>query len=408
MAKWIKDFNPTLIAEKLEAAKSIKDGRVTFQAFIEDYVILLNSGIVLNEQISQREKQNIIRRAVVAAGQEGAITSQKILNQINELQTQYLTSPVKKFQIITSISLSHTLSLSRLSVDNCHISFLSNIPQLIQKEREKVLSNARHSVIGALPNNYKYVRISLSAKSIDQAVGIAFDALDLIRAVWNFYLNRLKGIRISSAKRIQVNDIVLGPIHTLHDERGKLATETWWFEPDYREPTKTLTQVNKMDKMYLFLSKIRAHLKRNNYASDLKAAIIRYGRALDLPNWEASFLQLWGTLEQLTGTTTSSYNVTVRRASFLFQDYEYHQQILSHLRDYRNRAVHAGTADNNIENHLFQLKRYVERLIEFHLATKIDFKNIAEATDFMDSPKTMEELDSKIKMLRRAKRFIQN
>ena len=50
-------------------------------------------------------------------------------------------------------------------------------------------------------------------------------------------------------------------------------------------------------------------------------------------------LRLWATLEKLTDTE-ESYKATIKRASFLFEDRDYCQQVLRHLKDYRNRFVH--------------------------------------------------------------------
>ena len=184
-------------------------------------------------------------------------------------------------------------------------------------------------------------------------------------------------------------------MHTLHDQRGMLATETWWYEPDYREPIKVFTQDSKIEKMSVFLKNVRGYLKRSKYAEDLKLAIIRYGRALDQVDLEASFLKLWGVLELLTDTVGSSYKITVRRASYIWKEREYHKEILSHLRDHRNSSVHAGKENHDVEMCTYQLKRYVELLLEFHLASSFGFQNIAHAAEFMDLPKDASKLKFK-------------
>jgi len=244
------------------------------------------------------------------------------------------------------------------------------------------------------------------AKSDHEAAHRALHSLNFIREVWNWFLNRSVGFRRSMGIHLPVNKILLGPIHTLHDEKGRLATEDYWYEPDYSESVKIYNPSNKIDKIYSFIKIVRAHLKRVNYDVELENAIVRYGKALDLMDWENSYLQLWGVLEQLTDTTNESYKVTIRRTSFFFSDREYHQQILTHLRDYRNRVVHAGTENQDIEAYIFQLKRYVEKVMEFLLGNRFGFNNISHAAEFMDMPVDLSKLDSKIKMLRNARKWL--
>jgi hypothetical protein len=147
-------------------------------------------------------------------------------------------------------------------------------------------------------------------------------------------------------------------------------------------------------------------LKKCKYSSEIEEAIVNYTGALDLTNYENAFLRLWSILEHLTNTGYDSYKVTIRRASFLFEEEEYTRQVLKHLKDYRNRSVHLGTRDRNIETFLFQLKEYIEALLSFHLANKFRFNSIAEAGEFMDLPTDRKTLDSKIKMMIYAKDYL--
>ena len=91
--------------------------------------------------------------------------------------------------------------------------------------------------------------------------------------------------------------------------------------------------------MYDFEQKLRKLLSKIKYEKEITNAIIEYGRALDNRNWRTAFLRLWIVLEELTHTCSDGYKVTIRRASFVFKEREYHRQILNHLRDLRNSFV---------------------------------------------------------------------
>ena len=223
--------------------------------------------------------------------------------------------------------------------------------------------------------------------------------------IWNLALNRGSNLRISSGKRQPVNRFVLGPIHTLHTTSGKLATNSWWYQTEYQGPVSAYDPGDsKADRLFKFTDTVRQDLRKSQYKEPLAACLLRYVRALDTPDWEDSYLRLWGVLEQLTNTgIQDNYKVTIRRASFIWKDRKYAQQILTHLRDYRNRAVHAGTESQDIETYMYQLKRIVEALIEFHLRNRFRFETISEVAEFMDLPDDDKELGRRLKIIKAAK-----
>lgn len=225
--------------------------------------------------------------------------------------------------------------------------------------------------------------------------------------MWNLFHNRRQRMRRSfGGPRKPANKFVLGPLHTLHLPDGKLATKSWWFEPEYRGPLAVYNPYKEINEMYKYQDVVRASLRRISYRSDLEASILRYTRALDLGNWEDAFLRLWSVLEHITNSGRDSYTVTFRRTSFLFKQREYARQVLTHLKDYRNRAVHAGSENHEIEILMYQLKNYVEFLLAFHIGNKFGFKDLKQAGEFMDLPSDPELLKSKIHILRNAQTFL--
>ena len=151
---------------------------------------------------------------------------------------------------------------------------------------------------------------------------------------------------------------------------------------------------------------VRLCLARSVYTTRLEDALRRYTRALDSFDWDASFLRLWGLLETLTGTQPhESHDLTVKRATFLYEDpeREFHVQVLNHLRHYRNRSVHGGESSETIEAYLYQLKRYVEDLLLFHLAppSYCRFKSIAQAAAFLNLPPDPADLRRRVGELHR-------
>lgn len=409
MAKWFNIYNPNEIADRIDKAKSVnKNGKVSFQGFEHyDYTVVLNSMVIMDETVPELEKNRIVNQATFKAAAIGKIDSRSLLAEINKLESEYLKRPEKKFKLVTSISVDRFCTLKPKKVNNCTINFKSSLSSPYLKAISEIFDSARHSIIGDIPKNYKSVIITLNAKSNAEAANKALDSIDLIRGIWNLYENRKHGIRISSGKRKPVNKFILGPLHTLHEPDGKLATKTWWYDPEYVYQVGPFNPSKDLEKIYEFENTVRKLLDKNKYSKEIVSAILRYTRALDLTNWEDAFLRLWSVLEHLTATgPNESYNITIRRAAFIYRGDEYSRQVLTHLKDYRNRTVHAGSENHEIQAYMYQLKRFVESLLEFHLGNKFGFNSLREVSTVLDLPCNRDELCKKREALIYAEKFL--
>jgi len=152
---------------------------------------------------------------------------------------------------------------------------------------------------------------------------------------------------------------------------------------------------------------MRKYLSKSHYREDLEDAIRRYTRVLDSREWNSAFVQIWSLLEYLTATSEDPNKVTLKRALSLSHkdEREFHRQVLKHLMTYRNRTVHAGYTSEAIETHLYQLKRYVERVLLFHIYSAPDFASIGKAAEFMHLPPELPELRRKRWLIERAIRY---
>ena len=169
-----------------------------------------------------------------------------------------------------------------------------------------------------------------------------------------------------------------------------------------------LSQNSGLSPIYLFFfaGNLRSRLTKLSYRSDIEGALIRYVRVLDSADLNDTFLRLWSLLEYLTDSTHDLYKVATRRAAFMFADRERSKLVLTHLTNHRNRFVHAGSDTDDIESLVFQLKRYVDALLLFHLGNRFGFSSRNEAALFMDLPLNKKELQLQIKRLQDAKKYV--
>lgn len=165
---------------------------------------------------------------------------------------------------------------------------------------------------------------------------------------------------------------------TFHRPSGELEFEQFWYEPSLQRDTTLLKLDGQAADLLKASAKIRAKLRKHTYAVDMENAFVRYARAMDTIDYDVTIQKLWGLLEFLTETGLSSYDKTVRRTRFLYDEERFAAQVLEHLRHYRNRSVHGGYTGGNVESEVYQLKRYVDAMLRYHLVNSFQFASIAQ------------------------------
>ena len=205
-----------------------------------------------------------------------------------------------------------------------------------------------------------------------------------------------------------VNQILLGPLHSLHYPSGELATDTFWYESGYYFlPSPLHLSGEKCDKLFEFETRIRKHLKKISYRTTMEQAILRYVRALDEHDWQKSFSRLWSLLELLTHTQRADYETTIRRACYIFEKRDYYRQILEHLRENRNRATHDDEGTQEIEPLMYQLKGIIDSLMLRQIYNRLKFDSMAEWGEFLDMPANQDELNAKLTEISKKANIVQ-
>jgi len=405
-ATWNKEYDPDLIAKKLEAIRVYDEqgDHRGFQGPYEDCISVLHSSLAFSDGIPQTERRKIIALSIRDAAVAGVISAKALLREISKRENSYLRRPVKKFVLVTSLSICHDSTLNTLRVNDAMIRFTPQLPKRF--DQGPIMELANSYVVGLFPKDYCAVRVSVTGRSDHEAVEKAFNAVDLLRGIWNLGLNRSRGLSFRSGNRHPMNLILPGPLHTLHEPGGKLvSTEDLWYEPEYLVPIELFRMRNGNSQLRSFDISLRRQLARVQYKSRIENAIKRYCRALDTRDFQKAFLDLWSIMETLTDSFTGKYDVTIRRTISLFSETDFHKQVLRHLRQFRNRAVHAGEGTEEIETLLFQLRRYVQQLIMFHATNNLQFKSFEEACEFLDLPADSKVLQQKGKLIRKALKF---
>lgn len=407
MASRRKDADLPALAARAERAKASGDpeGFLTDGFFTTDFSIILGGCVEFHSDLPEFECKKIIGRVSHDSAIVRPISADSLLKHCSKLEQEYLALPKRPFRLLTEISIYWTIDVPRATIGQTVITFN---PKTVQgyAERSRLFSESRTAVGFELPERYQRLSALVSARTAYEAAEKALNDIDLVRASWNLSLNRGKAWRHSSGRPSPINDIRLAPFHTVHEPTGALATETYWYDPGYAKPAGLYSDKSRFMGLQEFAKNLRERLVQLPYRQEIETALVKYVRALDSADLNDAFLRLWSLLEYLTDSGHDPYKVAIRRSSFMFQDRERAQLVLTHLAQHRNRFVHAGSDSNEIESLVFLLKRHVDSLLLFHLGNSIGFSTRADAAKFMDIPANRHDIDHRIKLLRAARKFV--
>jgi hypothetical protein len=405
LIKWKKNgnrFKPEIILKRIDSIRTVTpDGKVSFTGFELEYCLpALHSMLDFPSAATEADTSTLVWSALAKVNNE--LTAESFLNALNEELTSRLSTREQTYYLLTSISLESCDLPKKLEIHGAEIKFLpGDYPAKFNSHNELI---RKHRVpVPSAPTSYCYVLIKTKAKSHTSAVHKALRALDLIRAIWCSRGNPQLQIAFGNSATSPINVIRLGGTHTLHLADGTPATDAVWFEPNFKEASIFRMGDSGIVKYSLnALSK----LATNAYKDKLISSLIRYVRALDESDPNTAFVRLWGALEMLVlPGQADKYEKLVQRCAFLFDETEFHRQLLEHLREYRNTNVHAGEESEKARTHCYQLQIYFVALIRFHLGNAKFFQSLEEANLFLDFPPNEKELIRRSQLMNKAIRY---
>jgi len=402
--KWKKGnrFNPRVILEKIDGIRTVTaDGKVSFTGFELEYCMpALHSMLDFPHTSSEADISNLVWRGLAKVTKE--LTPDSFLTAINDELKSCLATKEQAYTLLTSISLNGSDAPKRLLINGAEINFLpGDYPIRFSKSRIELLRTHRVPV-PTPPTTYCYVVIKIKAKSHASAVHKSLRALDLIRAIWCSMGNPQMQLAFGNAAISPINVIRLGSTHTLHLSDGTPATDAVWFEPSFKEAS--IFRMGNSEIVKYSLKSLR-NLATSAYKEKLISSLVRYVRALDESDPNTAFMRLWGALEMLVVPGQADYAKLVQRCAFLFNDTEFHRQLLEHLREYRNTNVHAGEESEQARTHCYQLQIYFVALLRFHLGNAKFFQSLDEANLFLEFPPNAKELKRRSQLIDKALRY---
>lgn len=408
--KWIekRHLKPATILKAMAAARSRESkDKARFGLFaFEDARAALATMVEITEDVSEIAKERIISRALANAAGSGTLTPDAVMEQMNaELRKMQDTRPLR-YVLTTSVSLADVPPTRKLSLLDCDIVFRGErFPKAFETRSKFDRDYAEASEPQHTPDDYCKVTIACDAKLTHDAVEKCVDAIDLARSLMCLLENSSMSVSMGGLT-LPINKIRLGGLHALHFADGRLAEDFHWFNPSFATTSAHEIEVPEGSKRarnhrwaFRQFSKL-PHKSRNR----LKDALLLYVRAFDERDRNTTLIRGWRAVELLLGSGDNCEPVA-RRCAALYKDFEYHRQIVDHLRECRNRSAHAGEDLKDATTHCHQLQRYFRDVVIFHLANASVFESIDEANSFLDLPRDAKALLRRQFLHRKALKF---
>ena len=239
-ARWNrKDFDPNLLVARLEALRIPDDGSgsVGFKGdlFFEDVVSVIERATVFTVPMPESEGRRIVVRALFSAARGCPYRRLHDGEDKPRREAVCRSTPegVRAGDERRRPILPRTRRYRRGGAQGLLRSLPSRAPPFRArnlKGTHPTLRLRRDLHQGSLLGPYTAVWVAVRGRSGYEAAAEALAALDLLRDIWNLALNRSRRSRTSSKRRTPVNGVLLGPVPSLHNPDGGLASEADWYE----------------------------------------------------------------------------------------------------------------------------------------------------------------------------------
>jgi hypothetical protein len=394
-----KRYKLSDLAREVEATRSSKLGEpAAFDWFLFQNVLsVLESCLEFDPEIPQVDRSKLIKDAVLDAANIGTVDDKSLMRSLWQFENKYTNTPLQDYILATSISYAYFPQLTHLNVDGSTITFSRHLPKHFN--RSNILDDLDRVAAMEDLDRMASVRIRVKARTHNAAMDRALNSLDFIRSLWNYGIHWRTRMRHQGGLQEPkpINHVVAGPVHTLHLPNGSLATERFWYEPQYLQQKKLYSLKSRWSDAHKSEREARARLKKLVYAQDVKELFVRYVRALDNVDHEVAFNKLWAVFETLADSI-GKYEEVIKRCLFVVkvEERDFLRLILEHLRDVRNGSVHYAKTRDPMMTYIYQLKWFVEQLFSFHLSHGTMFKSIEKAGKFLALPTIVEDIEGQI------------
>ena len=327
------------------------------------------------------------------------LSEKSIRNEIKREQGTFLKKPVNKYVILTSWS--GRIGSLTTRIDDVQITFSLCIPKRFADFRSRCEKRALAGGGLDCPAGWETVRLLVAGRSPEEAAIRALGSFDLLRGIWNLALTYRTLRWTTFPGRKPMSSVTIGPVHSIHQTSGELASEEFMFEPSWQG---TAVPRSFSDTQKSVLDESRKYTLKQTKDSPLRAFVLdglkSYARALDVSDSDYRYLRLWQLLEYLTNADTNDR--LIKRIRWVYKSPDFHIQVLEHLRIQRNTLVHSSKDAAHREEQCNQVKQYVDTMLCFLIEFCRIFDNTEQLCQVLDTNVNAPERHRAAKILRLA------
>jgi hypothetical protein len=393
-ATWPDEHNKVIRRHLDEIARVRQESHFISDARIE----ILAQRLVLPDVKDLDERHSVVRKALKRWKGYTAHTPATFRQALNTELGRFLAQPLHDYTVLFFLNCDPRSLAGRRS-----FSVLGH--RLLIRTRNSIRRNFavdelwRQSYQAFLHQNqslYDKVRIRFTPISVKgtwhterEAVNIAAKSFDLLRVLLNFYWEFQKPPPLVSGGPPQpLAKMLPSPIYGVFGGSGGYVTH--WYTvplPKYEIHSLAPPQIAQVDRI---ARELGTPTGDGMTAWLLTDVLLKYGLALDTPDWRSAFLTLWQCLEHVSHNSDRARPARssrgIRPIKVIFQEmnpkrYTLIADLLNTLRETRNNLVHEGLFPDKEFRQIFFIKYIVEIVIEFLL----------DNLKMLDTPKKLRE-----------------
>lgn len=394
-----------LLAEIGKGASVTDEGSVQWQgmwwlrfdhAIKAAFVVVAPDGDELNSHDAWLILRSSVVKCIRAIKGNKPVVPSEVLERANEAAAAFFRRKPAPYMLVSSLSVA-TMPAKRIKSRDCEVAWLRK-PDLRYPLPRELQVRWDRSPIGehVEKTKYKTIRVKTTGRSIHEATGNALDALHLLRGYWNLFATLGSWSRSLGSRLHKPMGVVhAGPVHTLHHPDGRLVDGAeYWYEPDFSgdfdlfKPKKGWDMIEKNRRWAM------ARVRRLSYRHELEQLLVRYAMALDQSNPDIAFLNMWSILEHVTDTIGASYDKTIKRTLWPYNDRDIGKELLESLRFRRNRFVHSSKSDGDNDQVAYLMKSFVDQHLLHLIRNDFNVASLKDYAQHLELPTSIDSLDT--------------
>ena len=405
----------SLLSRLCESATLHADGSVQWRnlSLFRDTPMLRASLVVKRPDGTDADDSDVETLALAAvkdvirtARGKRAVSTEAFLAAMDRQMAAFLRQPVRPYVLLTSLSAS-TLPSRSLSLGGCQIVGLKSTTRYRRPTDLEPSIAGTALALHVSDTAYLPIAVRTSGRSVHEGFSTALESLHLLRGLWTLKTTFRQWSRHFGFMQTKPRTAVhAGPIHTLHNPDGSLATDSYWYEPDFGGDQPLFRPSTGWVDLVAFIKKAKLLLRHSPFCSDLQKLLVRYAQALDRPDEDTAFVNLWSVLEAITNTGRASYDKTIARATWIYDDHCEAAEELGYLRMRRNRIVHASASTQDGGSSVHQLKAVVDAHLLNLLTNAYKVAGIQEYASLLDLPRNTADLQARKREINKALRLL--